>query len=184
MPRLGWHWIPASLFVDTTAIAPSCPTIRHGLPAASASTRVCAWPAYRRGRVSLENKRGGAPLCFVSKANQKVCGRFWRIVLKKSANKSFGMDRRDRRARALWCSSELQSRRQGSAWRACGGSGRWLRGGTRHGRRSVLAIASGRGARMRFRCANSISIFLRSRRERVGLGLGDVARHVPCAFVD
>ena len=31
-------------------------------------------------------------------------------------------------------------------WRACGGSGRWLRGGTRRGRRSVLVVAAGRGA--------------------------------------
>ena len=38
---------------------------------------------------------------------------------------------------------------------------------------------------MRLRCANSISIFLRSRREvSVGVGLGDVARHVAGAFVD
>src|SRR3954452_14172172 len=53
MPRLDWHLIPASLFVDTTSAPPSCPTIRHGLPAASAFMRVCAQLAYQRGNISV-----------------------------------------------------------------------------------------------------------------------------------
>ncbi len=58
---------------------------------------------------------------------------------------SGGSEARERRREAL-CLRRALAAAPGSTWRACGGSERWLRGGTRHVHRRDLVVAAGRGA--------------------------------------
>jgi hypothetical protein len=110
--------------------------------------------------------------------------RSWQIVLKKSANKSFGMDRRDRRARALWCSSELQSRRQDQLCQLSevlgGGRQEELVPSTK-GASQPEAIEAQDALQVR---EQHLDLLPFTAQRHVGLGLRDIARNVSGLFMD
>jgi len=111
-------------------------------------------------------------------------GRSWRIVLKKSANKTFGMDRRDRRARALWCASELQSRRQDQLCQlseVLGGGRQEELVPSTEGASQPEAIEAQDALQVR---EQHLDLLPFTARRHVGLGLGDVARNVSGLFMD